>query len=162
MTHKFSIEGTIEGVSLEIVQSQMSKPEFHERVAKKIPGTQLKILRSVQNGSMYTLQRSYNLDVNIPDIAKKFLKNAFRLEREDQWNTSTLTAESKFTMNMPSEFKSTTKIDVLNGIALINQHWIIEVRVPLIHGILARHAEAEIRKFHQIEMDIIKEELKNI
>ncbi len=31
----------------------------------------------------YTLRRAYNLDVNIPDMAKKLLKDAFRLKRND-------------------------------------------------------------------------------
>jgi hypothetical protein len=38
------------------------------------------------NGDIYTLRREYNLDVNIPDVAKKLLKNAFRLKRSDITN----------------------------------------------------------------------------
>jgi hypothetical protein len=38
--------------------------------------------------------------------------------------------------------------------------WNVKVKVPLIGGMLERHAEGEIRKFSQLEIEIVEEELK--
>ena len=36
----------------------------------------------------------------------------------------------------------------------------LKVKVPLIGGMLEKHAEGEIRKFSQIELDIVEDELR--
>jgi len=43
-------------------------------VCKRIPGENLEIIESNINGDIYTLRREYNLDVNIPEVAKKLEK----------------------------------------------------------------------------------------
>lgn len=159
MSYKFNVQSTIGGVPVDFATAQLSDPAFHEKVCYRLPATDLVITESSLAGSQYTLKREYNLDVNIPDIARKFLKSAFRLRREDFWNLAQLNAESHFYMNMPGEFHSRTvmKHDA-NGIH-IHQDWEVIIRVPLIHNLLAKHAEAEIRRFRDIELDIIRDEL---
>lgn len=38
--------------------------------------------------------------------------------------------------------------------------WTVKVKVPIVSGMLERHAESEIRKFSQLELDIVADELK--
>lgn len=137
----------------------MSAPEFHECVCRKVPSTNLRILKSTLSGPLYSLRREHNLDVNIPDIARKFLKDAFKLWRDDDWDFDGLTCHTRFKMNMPAEFSCATRIAEADGSVIVIQAWEVKVNVPLIHGILARHAEAEIRRFNAIEIAVIEQEV---
>ena len=78
MAHQFVVNATINGVSLDDFRRLAANISLHENVCRRIPGEKLEILESNKVGDIYTLKRAYNLDVNIPDIAKKFLKDAFR------------------------------------------------------------------------------------
>ena len=78
MAHQFVVNATIKGVSLDDFRRLAANISLHENVCRRIPGEKLEILESNKVGDIYTLKRAYNLDVNIPDIAKKFLKDAFR------------------------------------------------------------------------------------
>jgi hypothetical protein len=42
----------------------------------------------------------------------------------------------------------------------ISLTWNVKVKVPLIGGMLEKHAEGEIRKFSQLEIEIVEDELK--
>ena len=42
----------------------------------------------------------------------------------------------------------------------IKLDWDVKVKVPLIGGLLEKHAEGEIRKFTDLEIEIIEDELK--
>ncbi|MBC9228494.1 DUF2505 family protein [bacterium SPL81] len=159
MTHTFDIESRIQGIPLELALVQLRNPEFHELICRSLPASNINILESKMNQSHYSLKRQQNMDVDIPKIAQKFLKDAFRLYREDHWDINNLTFTSYFKPNMPGEFKSKTTILVQGEILCIHQKWEVVVNVPLIHGILAKHAESEIRKFQQIEIDVIQKEL---
>ena len=86
MAHQFVVNATIKGVSLDDFRRLAANISLHEKVCRRIPGEKLEILESNKVGDIYTLKRAYNLDVNIPDIAKKFLKDAFRLQRTDVSN----------------------------------------------------------------------------
>ena len=79
MAHQFVVNATINGVSLDDFRRLAANISLHEKVCRRIPGEKLEILESNKVGDIYTLKRAYNLDVNIPDIAKKFLKDAFRV-----------------------------------------------------------------------------------
>lgn len=58
-----------------------------------------------KQGHLYTLKRAYNLDVKIPDIAKKLLKDAFRLQRTDVSNLEEMTSVVELGANLPIEAK---------------------------------------------------------
>ena len=73
MAHQFTVDATITGVSLEQFKTLVKDTELHEAVCRCIPGEKLEILESNLNGNIYTLRREYNLDVNIPEVAKKLL-----------------------------------------------------------------------------------------
>lgn len=159
MAHKFSMQSKLSGLSLPQVKTFARDPGFHEKVAAQIPGSNLVISRSVVTDTHYEMTREYNLDVNIPDVAKKFLKGAFRVKREDKWNLSDLSFESRITMNMPAEFTSRGFIREEGGHLISVTEFAIDVRVPLVHGMLARHSEGEIRYFADIEVDVLHKEL---
>jgi len=38
--------------------------------------------------------------------------------------------------------------------------WTVKVKVPLIGGLLEKHAETEIRRFSQLELEIVEDELR--
>ena len=84
MAHQFTVNATIHGVSIDEFKRLVADVALHEAVCKRIPAENLEILESKKNGDIYTLRRAYNLDVNIPDMAKKLLKDAFELR---EYNT---------------------------------------------------------------------------
>lgn len=159
MTHRFNVKHVLTGVTLPEVRQLMAVPAFHEDVARKVPGFNLQIQHSSLAASTYQMKREVNMDVNIPDLAKKFLKDAFKLWRSEEWNLETLTCHSHFKLNMPAEFRCKVALAEESGRIVANHDWEVEVHVPLVHGILARHAEGEIRRFNQIEIDIIQQEI---
>ena len=106
------------------------------------------------------MRREYNLDVNIPDIAKKLLKNAFRLKRTDTTNLKTLKSTVELGANLPLEAKGERNVTGDGDKLEVTMVWTVKVKVPLVGGMLERHAEGEIRKFTQLELDIVEEEAK--
>ena len=78
MTHSFTIDSTIEGVSIDDFKRLAADTALHEAVCRRIPGDNLEIIESQIQDNIYTLRRAYNLQVNMPDIAKKLLKDAFQ------------------------------------------------------------------------------------
>jgi hypothetical protein len=106
------------------------------------------------------LRREYNLDVSIPDVAKKLLKNAFRLKRSDITNLKNLTSTVELGANLPLEAKAERKVTGNSEKVDISLTWNVKVKVPLIGGMLEKHAEGEIRKFSQLEIEIVEDELK--
>lgn len=160
MAHQFTIHSTIHGVSLDEFKRLVADTSLHEAVCRRIPGENLEILESNISGDTYTMRREYNLDVNIPDIAKKLLKNAFRLKRTDITNLKTLNSTVELGANLPLEAKGERSVtgdaDKLN----LTMVWTIKVKVPLVGGMLEKHAEGEVRRFTQVELDIVEEEAK--
>ena len=110
MAHQFTVDATITGVSLEQFKTLVKDTELHEAVCRRIPGEKLEILESNLNGNIYTLRREYNLDVNIPEVAKKLLKDAFRLKRSDVTNVEQLTSTVELGANLPFAFPITTTL----------------------------------------------------
>ncbi len=160
MAHQFTITTTIHGISLDDFKRLVSDTSLHEAVCRRIPGENLEILESRIQGDTYTLRREYNLDVNIPDIAKKLLKNAFRLKRTDTTNLNTLHSTVELGANLPFDAKGERKVTG-NGDQLdVTMVWTVKVKVPLIGGMLEKHAEGEIRKFTDLELEIVEDELK--
>lgn len=159
MTHKFNVRHTLFDVSMEHVRHVVAKPDFHETVCRKVPSSNLTILESSLQEGRYSLRREHNLDVNIPDLAKKFLKEAFKLWRHDEWDIHSLTCRTHFKLNMPAEFRCKVSILAEGSQLLVNHDWEVDVHVPFINGILAKHAESEIRRFNQIEFDTIRQEI---
>lgn len=160
MTHRFTVQHALPDTCLDDVRKHMADPEFHTTICRKVPSENLVILESKLAGTRYTLKRQHNLDVNIPDIAKRLLSGAFLLWRDDEWDIDNLTARASFRMNLPAAFRCQTRIRESGSSVLIKHDWEVDIHVPLIHGILARHAETEIRRFNQIELDVIRDEVR--
>lgn len=160
MAHQFTVNETIHGVSIEDFSRLVAMTSLHEAVCKRIPGENLEIIESAVKGDIYTLRREYNLDVSIPDVAKKLLKNAFRLKRSDITDLKNLTSTVELGANLPLEAKAERKVTGNSEKVEIALTWTVKVKVPLIGGMLEKHAEGEIRKFSQLEIEIVEEELK--
>ena len=162
MAHRFTVNATIHGVSLDDFRRLAADPEMHAAVCKRTPGENLEILESKLVGDIYTLKRAYNLDVNIPDIAKKLLKDAFRLKRTDITNLGALTSTVELGANLPLEAQGERSVTGNAQQVDIQLDWTIKIKVPLIGGFLEKHAEGEIRKFSDLELQIVEDELKKI
>ena len=160
MAHQFVVNATIKGISLDDFRRLAADISLHENVCRRIPGEKLEILESNKVGDIYTLKRAYNLDVNIPDIAKKFLKDAFRLQRTDVSNLVVLSSEVRLDPNLPLEAVCQRSVSGNDEQIHFQLEWTVKVKVPLIGGMLEKHAEGEIRKFSQIELDIVEDELR--
>ena len=91
---------------------------------------------------------------------KKLLKNAFRLKRSDITNLKNLTSTVELGANLPLEAKAERKVTGNSEKVDISLTWNVKVKVPLIGGMLEKHAEGEIRKFSQLEIEIVEDELK--
>lgn len=160
MAHQFTIHTTVHGISLDDFKRLVGDTALHEAVCRRIPGENLEILESNISGDTYTLRREYNLDVNIPDIAKKLLKNAFRLKRKDVTNIKTLHSTIELGANLPLEAKGERHVTGDSNKLDVAMLWTVKVKVPLVGGMLEKHAEGEIRRFTQVELEIIEEEAK--
>jgi hypothetical protein len=160
MAHQFTINATIHGVSLDDFKRLVRDTSLHEAICQRIPGENLEIIESSVNGDIYTLRRAYNLDVNIPDIAKKLLKNAFRLKRTDITDLKKLTSTVVLGANLPLEATAERSVTGDHEKIDVQLRWTVKVKVPLIGGMLEKHAEGEIRKFSALEIQIVEEELK--
>lgn len=159
MAHRFNVRHAVTGATLPEIRRLMAAPDFHESVARKVPGFNLKILASTPTDRGYLMKREVNMDVNIPDIAKKFLKDAFKVWRTEEWDIDTLTCRLHMKLNMPAELYCTIALVEEGGAIVADHDWEVDVHVPVIHGILARHAEAEIRRFNQIEIETVQREI---
>lgn len=160
MAHQFTVSVAIQGVSLEDFKRLAADTALHEAVCRRIPGENLEILESRKTGDMYTLKRAYNLDVNIPDIAKKLLKDAFRLHRTDVSDLAKMTSEVILDPNLPLEARCQRQVTGDASQIQFQLEWTVKVKVPLIGGLLEKHAEAEIRRFSQLELEIVEDELR--
>ncbi|MFZ3193206.1 MAG: DUF2505 family protein [Moraxellaceae bacterium] len=160
MTHKFQIQHDVSEFSLDNFRTALANPAFHAELAEKLPGTKVVISRSECIDNEYYMQRELNLEANIPKLAQKFLKDALRIKRVENWNLNTMTVELTFVLNMPAEFRCRGSIVQQGQQMLFKQDWEVDVRIPLIHGVLSRHAEEEIRRFNTIESEIFQQLLK--
>ena len=160
MAHRFTINSTIQGVSIDEFKRLTANTSLHEAVCKRIPGEKLEIIESQINGNTYTLRRAYNLDVNIPDIAKKLLKDAFRLKRRDITDLQALSSTIELGANLPLEANCERSVTGDDQQIHIILNWQVKVKVPLVAGMLEKHAEGEIRKFSDVEIQIVEDELK--
>ena len=160
MTHRFTITASIPGVSLSEFKKLSADTTLHEEVCKRIPGENLEIIESSIDQDIYTLKRAYNLDVNIPDIAKKLLKDAFRLKRTDITNLNALTSTVTLGANLPLEASCERFVTGDDQQINIRLDWQVKVKVPLVGGMLEKHAEGEIRKFSDIELHIVEDEIR--
>lgn len=160
--HNFTIKHQLSYRTLDQARRLISSPSFHQNIARKLSGSNLKIHSSSLINNIYIMKREVNLDVNIPDIAKKFLRGAFKIWRSEEWAIDTLTGKSYIRMNMPSELRCRSEIVEESGKIVANQVWEIDVQIPLISGILAKHAESEIRRFSKIEVEVINKEILNL
>lgn len=160
MTHKFQIQHDVSEFNLENFRAALANPAFHAELAEKLPGTKVVISRSECVDNQYYMARELNLEANIPKLAQKFLKDALRIKRVENWNLDNMTVELTFVLNMPAEFRCHGSIVQQGKQMLFKQEWEVDVRIPLIHGVLSRHAEEEIRRFNEIESDIFQQLLK--
>ena len=160
MSHQFQVNASIDGISIHDFKRLAAVIELHENVCQRIPGSQIEILQSELQGSTYTLKRSYNLDVNIPDIAKKLLKDAFRLQRTDVSDLAQMTSVVELGANLPLQAHCERHVTGDEHSVHFHLNWTVKVKVPLIGGMLERHAEKEIRTFSLIEIDVVEDELR--
>ena len=160
MAHQFTVNATIHGVSIDRFAELAQDTSLHEAVCRRIPGENLEILESQITDDIYTLRREYNLDVNIPDVAKKLLKNDFRLKRADVTNLKALTSTVELGANLPLVATGERRVTGDAEKIEIQLNWTVKVKVPLIGGMLEKHAEGEIRKFSMLEIAIVEDELK--
>ncbi|WP_407308461.1 DUF2505 family protein [Acinetobacter sp.] len=160
MAHRFTVNSTIQGVSIDEFKRLASNKALHEAVCKRIPGEKLEIIESEIQGNTYTLRRAYNLDVKIPDIAKKLLKDAFRLKRTDITNLEALTSTIELGANLPLQANCERSVTGDEKQIHITLNWQVQIKVPLVAGMLEKHAEGEIRKFSDLEIQIVEDELK--
>ena len=160
MAHRFSVNSTIQGVSIDEFKRIASNTALHEAVCRRIPGEKLEIIESKIQGNTYTLRRAYNLDVKIPDIAKKLLKDAFRLKRTDITNLEALTSTIELGANLPLQANCERFVTGDDKQIHITLNWQVQIKVPLVAGMLEKHAEGEIRKFSDVEIQIVEDELK--
>lgn len=159
MAHTFIVNASINGVSIEDFKRLSSDIHLHEKVCRRIPGDNIDILVSEKQGDIYTLKRAYDLDVNMPDVAKKMLKGAFRLKRTDISNLAAMTSTIELGANLPLEASCKRSVQGDADHVAFKLEWTVKVKVPLIGGMLERHAESEIRKFSQVEIGIIEDEI---
>ena len=160
MAHQFTIYKTIQGISLEKFTELAADISLHEIVCRRIPGENLEITESKISGDIYTLRREYNLDVNIPDVAKKLLKNAFRLKRTDITNLKNLHSTIELGANLPLVATAVREVVGNHEKIDVSLTWTVKVKIPLFGGMLEKHAEGEIRKFSELEFEIVEDELK--
>ncbi|MFH7764834.1 DUF2505 family protein [Acinetobacter sp. BSP-28] len=160
MAHRFTVNSTIQGVSIDQFKRLVANTALHEAVCRRIPGEKLEIIESKMSGDIYTLRRAYNLDINIPDMAKKFFKDAFRVKRTDITDLAALTSSIKLGANVPLEADCERLVTGDEQQIHISLNWHVKIKIPLIAGMLERHAETEIRKFSQLEIQIVEDELK--
>lgn len=160
MAHHFTVNSTIQGVSIDEFKRIASNTALHEAVCRRIPGEKLEIIESKIQGNTYTLRRAYNLDVKIPDIAKKLLKDAFRLKRTDITNLEALTSTIELGANLPLQANCERFVTGDDKQIHIILNWQVQIKVPLVAGMLEKHAEGEIRKFSDVEIQIVEDELK--
>jgi hypothetical protein len=153
MAHTFQIQHEVPHFSIEQIKAALIQPRFHENLWPRLPGTKVVVDRSEAIDGVYYVERSLNLDADIPKVVKKMLSDALRVKRVEVWNSNTGIAELKFILNLPAEFRCVSHVENEDGRVMMKQDWQVDVNVPLIHGMLSRHAESEIRKFNQIEFD---------
>lgn len=160
MAHQFTVKAIINGVSIDEFKRLASDIRLHENVCHRIPAQNLEILVSEKQGHLYTLKRAYNLDVKIPDMAKKLLKDAFRLQRTDISDLNEMTSTVQLGANLPIEANCQRAVTGDDRQIQFQLNWTVKVKVPLLGGMLEKHAEAEIRKFSEIEISIVEDELR--
>ncbi len=160
MAHQFTVNAIIRGVSIDEFKRLANDISLHEAVCHRIPAQNMEILVSEKQGHLYTLKRAYNLDVKIPDITKKLLKDAFRLQRTDVSNLEEMTSVVELGANLPIEAKCQRAVTGDEQQIQFQLNWTVNVKVPLVGGMLEKHAEGEIRKFSEIEISIVEDELR--
>ena len=156
MAHQFTIHQTISGVTIDRFAELAADISLHEAVCRRIPGENLEILESIIVGDIYTMRSEYNLAVHIQEIAKKLLKNAFRLKRSDIANLKKLTSTIELGANLPLEAKAERKVVGNRNQLDTTLVWTVKVKVPLIGGMLEKHAEGEIRKLANLKLILLK------
>ena len=132
MAHRFTVNSTIQGVSIDEFKRLASNTALHEAVCRRIPGEKLEIIESKIQGETYTLRRAYNLDVKIPDIAKKLLKDAFRLKRTDITNLEALTSTIELGANLPLVASCERAVTGDDRQIHITLNWQVKIKVPLV------------------------------
>ncbi len=160
MAHNFSVETTLTGISLQQFQQLLAQPQLHEAVCQAIPCQDLKILSSELNADLYTLRRSYQLDIQLPEVAKKFLKDALLLQRVDVTNVVTANSSVELRGNFPFIATGVRHISGNDQAVTIRADWQIQVKIPLIGGLIEKHAEGEVRRFTTIEVSVVEAEIK--
>ena len=86
--------------------------------------------------------------------------DAFRLQRTDISNLAALTSDVKLDPNLPLEASCKRCVTGDASQVSFNLDWTVKVKVPLIGALLEKHAEGEIRRFSQLEIEIVEEELR--
>lgn len=160
MAHQFTIYATLQGIGLDDFQRLVAKPSLHEAVCRRISGSNLEIIESHLDGDIYTLNRHYDIDINLPDVAKKLVKGAFRIKRHEVIHLKSLSSTVALGANLPLYATSERHVSGDNHQIDLELHWNVQVKIPLLGAMLEKHAEQEIRRLSQFEIRVIEDELK--
>lgn len=160
MAHQFTIQHIMPGVALSDFKTLIQDIHLHESVCHRIPGSNLDILESNIVDHIYTLCRTYDIDVNVPDFIKKLLKNAFRVKRTDVVYLEDLISTIHLETNLPVEASCKRVVTGSDQQIEILVNWTVTAKIPFVGDKVEKHAEGEIRKFSLLELKIIEEEVK--
>ena len=71
-----------------------------------------------------------------------------------------MTSEVILKPNLPLKANCQRRVTGDDTHVVFHLDWNVNIKVPLIGGMLERHAESEIRRFSQVEIEIIEDELR--
>lgn len=160
MTHQFIIKSTICGVSLSEFKYIASTPPLHEAIGRRLSGDHFEIVESRVEGNVYILRQVFHADVKIPAFAKKFLKDAFLVRRQDTSDIEQLTSTIRLKANVPFHASCQRVVTGDEQQILVQSDWTLHIKAPFFRGMLERHAEGELRRYSEIEVCILEDELK--
>ena len=160
MAHQFTVHATLQGISLDQFQQLLRQPQLHEAVCRRLPCDYLEITESTLQDQVYTLRRIYQPEVHLPEVAKKVLKDSLKIQRVDFTNFADANSRVELAANFPLRAQGQRQIRGDENSVQIEATWQVEVKIPLVGGLLEKHAETEIRRLTAVEVAIIQDEIE--
>lgn len=160
MTHQFQVHATVRAVNEQQFKQLIAQPSLHEMVCRRVSGESVEILKSELQGNHYTLHRAYAVEVNLPEVAKKFLKDAFRVERHEVTDIENLTSVLNVKANFPVHAEGKRRVMLEGDHLHVVVDWKVDIKVPFLGGMLEKHAEHEIRRLSALEISVIEDEMQ--
>ncbi len=82
------------------------------------------------------------------------------MQRTDVSDLNEMTSTVQLGANLPIEAICQRAVTGDEDQIQFQLNWTVKVKVPLLGGMLEKHAEGEIRKFSEIELSIVEDELR--